>query len=148
MRNLTYQVNSGVSVQHVFTGNQEILQQDATKLLLDIQKDVILSRSDLHSMLPCCLASKLCENSISGPYFTWSTKLDHGRICSEDPTGQPEIPRLVFDIQDILLHYMRAYGEVNDADFNHIMIQAWATPGSRRVSQKGHLILCFFPKSD
>ncbi|KAG2092318.1 uncharacterized protein F5147DRAFT_532461, partial [Suillus discolor] len=58
MRNLTYQVNSGVRVQHVFTGNQEVLQQDATKLLPDIQKDVILSRSDLHSMYPCCLASK------------------------------------------------------------------------------------------
>lgn len=115
MRNLTYQVNSGVRVQHVFTGNQEILQQDATKLLLDIQKDVILSRSDLHS-----------------PYFTWSTKLDHGHVCSGDPAGQPEIPRLVFDIQDILLHYMQAYGEVNDANINHIMIQAWATPGSRR----------------
>lgn len=126
MRNLTYQVNSGVRVQHVFTGNQEILQQDATKLLLDIQKDVILSRSDLHS-----------------PYFTWSTKLDHGHICSGDPTGQPEIPRLVFDIQDILLHYMQAYGEVDDANINHITIQAWATPGSRRgavFNAKSHVV--------
>ncbi|KAG2364305.1 hypothetical protein BDR07DRAFT_1279993, partial [Suillus spraguei] len=127
MRNLTYQVNSGVRVQHVFTGNQEILQQDATKLLLNIQKDVILSRSDLHS-----------------PYFTWSTKLDHKHIGFGDPAGQLEIPGLVFDIQDILLHYMQAYGEVNDANINHIIIQAWATPGSRRVSQKGHLML-FFP---
>lgn len=126
MRNLTYQVNSGVRVQHVFTGNQEILQQDATKLLLDIQKDVILSRSDLHS-----------------PYFTWSTKLDHGNICSGDPAGQPEIPRLVFDIQDILLHYMQAYGEVDDANINHIMIQAWTTPGSKRgavFNAKSHVV--------
>ncbi|KAG2143760.1 uncharacterized protein EDB93DRAFT_1154582 [Suillus bovinus] len=126
MRNLTYQVNSGVRVQHVFTGNQEILQQDATKLLLDIQKDVILSRSDLHS-----------------PYFTWSTKLDHGHICSGDPPGQPEIPRLVFDIQDILLHYMQTYGEVNNANINHIMIQAWVTPGSKRgavFNAKSHVV--------
>lgn len=123
MRNLTYQVNSGVRVQHVFTGNQEILQQDATQLLLNIQKDVILSRSDLHS-----------------PYFTWSTKLDHG---SGDPAEQPEIPRLVFDIQNILLRYMQAYGEVNDANINHIMIQAWATPGSRRgavFNAKSHVV--------
>jgi hypothetical protein len=126
MRNLTYQVNNGVRVQHVFTGNQEILQRDATKLLLDIQKDVILSRSDLHS-----------------PYFTWSTKLDRGHICSGDQVGQPEIPRLVFDIQDILLHYMQAYGEVNDANINHVMIQAWATPGSRRgavFNAKSHVV--------
>lgn len=126
MRNLTYQVNSGVRVQHVFTGNQEILQQDATKLLLDIQKDVILSRDDLHS-----------------PYFTWSTKLNHEHICSGDPSGQPEIPRLVFDIQDTLLHYMQAYGEVNDVNINHIMIQAWATPGSRRgavFNAKSHVV--------
>lgn len=126
MRNLTYQVNSGVRVQHVFTGNQEILQQDATKLLLDVQKDVILSRSDLHS-----------------PYFTWSTKLNHQHICSGDPVGQPEIPRLVFDIQDILLHYMQAYGEVNSTNINHIMIQAWATPGSRRgavFNAKSHVV--------
>lgn len=123
MRNLTYQVNSGVRVHHVFTGNQGILQQDATILLLKIQNDVILSRSDLHS-----------------PYFTWSTKLDHG---SGDPAGQPEIPRLVFNIQDILLHYMQAYGEVNDANINHIMIQAWATPGSRRgavFNAKSHVV--------
>lgn len=126
MRNLTYQVNSGVRVQHVFTGNQEILQQDATKLLLDIQKDVILSRNDLHS-----------------PYFTWSTKLDHKDIDSGDPAGQLEIPGLVFDIQDILLHYMQAYGEVNDANINHIMIQAWTTAGSRRgaiFNAKNHVI--------
>lgn len=146
MRNLTYQVNSGVRVQHVFTGNQEILQQDATKLLLDIQKDVILSRSDLHSMYPCCLASKTYEFLVSGPYFTWSTNLDHGNICSGDPAGQPEISRLVFDIQDTLLHYMQAYGEVDDANINHITIQAWATPGSKRVSQKGHSILFFSPQ--
>ncbi|KAG1845900.1 hypothetical protein DFJ58DRAFT_800196 [Suillus subalutaceus] len=126
MRNLTYQVNSGVRVQHVFTGNQEILQQDATKLLLDVQKDVILSRSDLHS-----------------PYFTWSTKLNHEHICSGDPAGQPEIPRFVSDIQDILLHYMQAYGEINNANINHIMIQAWATPGSRRgavFNAKSHVV--------
>ncbi|KAG2346028.1 hypothetical protein BDR05DRAFT_960339 [Suillus weaverae] len=126
MRNLSYQVNSGVRAQHVFTGNQKILQQDATKLLLDIQKDIILSRSDLHS-----------------PYFTWSTKLDDGHICSGDPAGQHEIPKLVFDIQDILLHYMQAYGEVNEANINHIMIQAWATPGSRRgavFNAKSHVV--------
>lgn len=126
MRNLTYEVNTSVRVQHVFTGNQEILQEDATKLLLDIQKDVILSRSDLHS-----------------PYFTWSTKLDHEHICSGNSAEQPEIPRLVFDIQDILLHYMQAYGEVNDANINHIMIQAWATPGSRRgavFNAKSHVV--------
>ncbi|KAG1897170.1 uncharacterized protein F5891DRAFT_1050741 [Suillus fuscotomentosus] len=137
-------LNSGVRVQHVFTGNQEMLQQDATKLLLDIQKDVILSRSDLHSMYPCCLASKTCEFLVSGPYFTWSTKLDHGNICSGDPAGQPEISRLVFDIQDILLHYMQAYGEVDDANINHIMIQAWVTPGSKRGAvfhAKSHVVI-------
>lgn len=126
MRTLTYEVNSGVKVQHVFTGNQEILQQDATKLLRHIQKDVILSRSDLHS-----------------PYFTWSTKLDPEHMYAGDPATKPEIPRLVFDIQDILLHYMQAYGEINDANINHVLIQAWATPGSRRgaiFSAKSHVV--------
>ncbi|KAG2046897.1 hypothetical protein BDR06DRAFT_144182 [Suillus hirtellus] len=144
MRNLTYQVNSGVRVQHVFTGNQEILQQDATKLLLAIQKDVILSRSDLHSMYSYFLAFKTCKFLVSGPYFTWSTNLDHGNTCSGDPAGQPEISRLVFDIQDILLHYMQAYGEVDDANINHIMIQAWATPGSKRGAvfhAKSHVVI-------
>ncbi|KAG0704566.1 hypothetical protein DFH29DRAFT_910904 [Suillus ampliporus] len=112
MRTLTYEVNSGAKVQHVFTGNQEILQQDATQLLLDIQKDVILSRSDLNS-----------------PYFTWFTKLD---------PAHTEIPRPIFNIQDVLLHYMQAYGEINEPSINHILIQAWVAPGSRRVSQQGH----------
>lgn len=49
MRTLAYEVNSGTNVKHVFTGNQEILQEDATRLLLAVQKDVILSRSDLQS---------------------------------------------------------------------------------------------------
>ncbi|KAG1747776.1 uncharacterized protein EDB91DRAFT_1114795 [Suillus paluster] len=130
MRTLTYQVNSGARVQHIFTGNQEILQQDATKLLLDIQKDVILSRSDLHS-----------------PYFTWSMNLDPAHKYTEDPAGQPEIPMPIFDIHDVLLHYMQAYGEINDANINRILIQAWVTPGSKRgaiFNAKGHavMILC------
>ncbi|KAG2141857.1 hypothetical protein DEU56DRAFT_268405 [Suillus clintonianus] len=126
MRTLTYEVNSGVRVQHVFTGNQEILQQDATKLLLDVQKDVILSRNDLHS-----------------PYFTWSTKLDPGHTYAEDPAGNPETPRLVFNIQEVLLHYMQAYGEIKDANINHILIQAWVNPGSKRgavFNAKSHVV--------
>jgi hypothetical protein len=98
----------------------------------------------------CILVALLLKRAkffVSGPYFTWSTKLDHEHICSGNSAEQSEIPRLVFDIQDILLHYMQAYGEVNDANINHIMIQAWATPGSRRVSQKRHSML-YFPKSD
>lgn len=52
MQTLTYEVNDGARVKHIFTGNHEGLQEDATSLLLAVQKDVILSRSDLHSMYP------------------------------------------------------------------------------------------------
>lgn len=55
MRTLTYEIGEGVRAKHVFTGNQEILQEGATRLLHAVQEDVILSRSDLHSMCPHCL---------------------------------------------------------------------------------------------
>lgn len=41
-----YSVKDGVTLCHIFTGNQEHLQEDATTLLERIQRDVLLRKED------------------------------------------------------------------------------------------------------
>jgi len=46
MQSWIYGVKDGVTLCHVFTGNQEHLQEDATALLERIQSEVLLRKED------------------------------------------------------------------------------------------------------
>ena len=87
---------------------------------------------------------QLYNISLQGPYFTWSTISGSGETYTRDA----EIPRPILDIQEVLLRYLQGYGDAKDTNINHIVIKAWATPGSKRVRYQFSLAFSPFLKSD
>lgn len=55
MQSWNYGVKGGVTLCHVFTGNQEHLQEDATALLERVQREVVLRKEDRSSKCRVCL---------------------------------------------------------------------------------------------
>ncbi|KAG9308048.1 hypothetical protein JVU11DRAFT_12615 [Chiua virens] len=114
MQSWLYAVNGGVTVSHVFTGNQEHLQEDATVLLERIQCEVLLRREDNFS-----------------PYFTHTTKLSYQSDDSEAtvPTGTPDSVRIAYYS---LCDFVHRYGEMEKPRFGEVRMLAWVHSGHKR----------------
>ncbi|KAF8550734.1 hypothetical protein OG21DRAFT_1513652 [Imleria badia] len=114
MQSWIYSVKNGVILCHVFTGNQEHLQEDATALLMRIQCDILLRKDDPPS-----------------PYFTHSTRLSHPSDGSETmvPGGTPDCVRIAYYA---LCDFVNRYGEMDKPRFGEVRIQAWVTSGTRK----------------
>ncbi|KAF9224259.1 hypothetical protein BS17DRAFT_105572 [Gyrodon lividus] len=114
MQSWTYLVNYGVSLQHVFTGNQENIQTEATALLEGIQCDVLLSKEDP-----------------SSPYFMHTTVISNSNdtLGITIPTGMPARIHCVYHA---LVGLVTRYGGLDKPRFGEILIQAWVTAGSKR----------------
>ncbi|KAF8141332.1 hypothetical protein EV363DRAFT_1391802 [Boletus edulis] len=116
MQSWIYSVKNGVTLCHVFTGNQEHLQEDATALLEKIQCEVLLRKEDF-----------------SSPYFTHSTRLSHpnDRLEALVPAGTPDCVRIAYYT---LCDFVHRYGEmeVDKPRFCEVRMQAWANTGSKK----------------
>ncbi|KAG6381858.1 hypothetical protein JVT61DRAFT_472 [Boletus reticuloceps] len=114
MQSWIYSVKNGVTLCHIFTGNQEHLQEDATALLEKIQCEVLLRKEDP-----------------SSPYFTHSTRLSHpsDRLEALVPAGTPNCVRIAYYT---LCDFVRRYGEMDKPRFFEVRMQAWANTGSKK----------------
>jgi len=116
MQSWVHRVRDGVSLRHIFTGNQDHLQEDATALLEKIQAEALLRQ----------------ENA-SGPYFTHTTRLSHLNDVSEAkvPGGTPDCVRTAYyTLCDLVVRY----AELENPRFGEVRLQAWVTSGSKRGS--------------
>ncbi|KAH7891009.1 hypothetical protein F5I97DRAFT_1923502 [Phlebopus sp. FC_14] len=114
MQYWSYLIKDNVSVQHVFTGNEDFLQVEATKLLEDIQRDVLLKREDP-----------------SSPYFIHVTAITN----SIDPprTQVPiDTPSCIRSAYHFLVDRAERYGEIDKPSFNRVTVQAWVSTGSKK----------------
>ncbi|KAG8221190.1 hypothetical protein J3R82DRAFT_2755 [Butyriboletus roseoflavus] len=116
MQSWIYGVRDGVVLCHVFTGNQEHLQEDATALLEKIQCEALLRRKDP-----------------SSPYFTHTTRLSHLSDGSDAtvPGGTPDCVRIAYYT---LCDFVHRYGEMDKPRFGEVRMQAWVNSGSKKGS--------------
>lgn len=61
MQSYRYCISDGASVYHIFTGNQEHLQGEATELLAEMQCHLLLARQDMSSESSAALAGNRTE---------------------------------------------------------------------------------------
>ncbi|KIJ65344.1 hypothetical protein HYDPIDRAFT_110377 [Hydnomerulius pinastri MD-312] len=142
MQYWTYLIKDDVSVQHVFTRNEEHLQTEATSLLEDIQRDVLLSKEES-----------------SSPYFVHTTPISYANGASEAtiPGNTPACVRSAFHC---LVRLAERYGEISNIRFDRCLIQAWVTSGSKKgqlyrarkspvviLSLGAEVVLNFVPKA-
>ncbi|KIK90494.1 hypothetical protein PAXRUDRAFT_151821 [Paxillus rubicundulus Ve08.2h10] len=117
MQSWTYLVKKGVSLRHIFTGNQENLQKEATALLETIQCDILLKKEDS-----------------SSPYFMHTTTL----IPDSNDTPGATVPvgtsAAISSVYHALIKLAEGYGEIASPQLSELHIRAWVTTGSKRAS--------------
>ncbi|KAF8888100.1 hypothetical protein BD779DRAFT_1525594 [Infundibulicybe gibba] len=124
--------NVPLTVQHIFTCNIPILQEEPSGLFQAIQTDIKLSRSsgDASPYFACSVGLK---KVVDGVVYSWRSA-----------------PRCLNDVRDFLHFRGHAYGEKDQtvSFINSLQIFAWVTSGTRRgtdlLDAKNHcvLILC------
>ncbi|KAF8839374.1 hypothetical protein BDN67DRAFT_1070101 [Paxillus ammoniavirescens] len=115
MQAWTYLVKNGVSLRHVFTGNQENLQIEATTLLERIQCDVLLKKEDP-----------------SSPYFMHTATLIPGSHDTRGTTVPAGTSAAIRSICHALTKLVEGYGELAKPRFCELLIRAWVTTGSKK----------------
>lgn len=134
MQSWVHSVRDGVFLRHIFTGNLDHLQEDATALLETIQAEALLCQENLSSECRNCLnfCLSLTCRLLQDPYFTHTTRISHLNDESEAkvPTGTPDCVRTAYYT---LCDFVLRYGELEKPQFGEVRIQGWVTSGSRRV---------------
>ncbi|KAG5724762.1 RCC2 like protein, partial [Termitomyces sp. T112] len=99
-----------VSVLHVFTGNDRVLQRDATALLRDVQIRVPLER-------------QMCSTN---PYFTYTTS------TPSMENGESEWLPTVVRAKEVMCARARVYAE-REVKVGRVDVCAWVVGGKRKV---------------
>jgi len=108
-------VKNGVSLRHIFTGNQENLQIEPTTLLERIQCDVLLKKEDP-----------------SSPYFMHTTTLIPDSHDTQGATVPAGTSAAIRSICHALTELVEGYGEIAKPRFGELLIRAWVATGSKK----------------
>lgn len=131
----------GVIVKHIFTGNSEVFQKDAKKLLQEFQLEVPMQRKlgkaseSLSRRLMSCLSA---HPHFLVPYFEYTVGSTHDQQSLL--STWENAPPCVALAKKVLLDQGRGYGENRDVDINKLSVLAWVTSGTKKVcSSASHL---------
>lgn len=141
VQTITYSLNENgtASIKHVFLGNFEELQKQATALLDKIQIQVELKRpfNDSCKMIFVCLQVHFLKSCYLAPYFSYAAKAPKTmKNPTEDPW--PKVPDCINEAKASVSSGRFLFGlEDSRISINRLTVLAWVTAGARKVS------LCF-----